>query len=184
MSGSAYTPTGEALPANSFQDREGGVRLVHEPLAQFAAASASGGITAAYHKLISATFTFGITAEQIAGFGDTACKNNIQGWMQKTEPCKLTLTMLYDSTKLDDFDGSNGSKYVGIVQPGAAETDCAWSLVLPNAHIMEAPEAEYYGNNEHRVTVSYTGRPAGYESSTTNVTANQPWYFGWSDRSV
>jgi hypothetical protein len=184
MTQSTTGSKGSPLEANDFADKEGGVRLVHEPFAQFATASAAGGITAAYHKLISATFTWGITAEQIAGFGDASCVNNIQGWMEKVEPCKLTLTMLYDSDKLGDFDGTNASKYVGIIQPGAAEGDAAWALVLPNAHQMEAPEADYYGNNEHRVTVSYSGRPAGFESATTNVQSNQPWYFCFSDKSA
>jgi hypothetical protein len=176
----------DTLAANDFADVETGVRLLHCPYAQFATANASGGITAAYHKIISAKFTWGVTAEQIVGFGSTDCKNNIQGWMQKVEPCKLSLTMLYDEQKLDDFLSPTGneSKYVAIIQPGASERDAGWGLFLPNAHQMEAPESEYWGNNEHRVTVNYTGRPAGYNSSTTNVQANQPWYFVIGDASA
>ena len=172
--------------ANDFADVETGVRLFHQPYAQFASANAAGGISASYHKLISATFKWGVTAEQIVGFGDEDCKNNTQGWMKKVEPCELTLTMLYDEQKLDDFvspESGNASKYVAIIQPGANERDAGWGLFLPNAHQMSEPEAEFWGNNEHRITVKYTGRPAGYDSATTNVQANQPWYFVIGDAS-
>ena len=167
-----------AWQANDFIDAAGGVKLVHEPYAQFAAASTSGAISAAYHCLISATFSWGVSVAQIPGFGSTACNNNIGGWISRYVPadCKLTLEMLYDSNKLNDFDNANASKYVAIIQPGAAETDASWGLFLPNAHC-QLVEAQHFGNNEHRVTVTYTPNVASLGDDTTTGIANAPWYF-------
>ena len=174
-----------SLGTNDFADAESHVPF-NCPLVQFADTSSTGKITAAYAKLLKATFSFNVTAEQIASAGDLNCVNNLQGWMQKYEPCMLSLEMLYDATKLDEFTtNSNAEKYIGIIQRGYAETDPAFALVLPRAVQSEAPEASYWGNNEHRVTVKYKGLPAAYSGSshTSDSQLNQPWYFGISDRS-
>ena len=175
MGSSELTATTGTLGVNDFRDGEEH-RIFNEPWCQFAASNAAGGITAAYHRLMSATFSWGITAEQIAGFGDGGCVNNIQGWMQKNAPAKLTMTMLYDEQKLEDFDGTNPDKYVGIIQPGTSENSPAFALFLPNAHITSV-SSEPWTNNEHRVTVEMTPQPAGLDGATGNTQGNQPWYF-------
>jgi hypothetical protein len=182
---SDVTDSTGTLGTNDFSDGEKHVPF-NCPLFQFASYSASGGITASYAKLLKATFTWGVTAEQIQGAGDTSCVNNIQGWMQKVEPCKLVIEMLYDSDKLDEFTTSgNDDKYIGIIQKGSSETDPAFALVIPKAHQSEAPTIDTWGNNEHRVTVTYTGRTPQLASSsdTADTQLNQPWYFGIADRS-
>jgi hypothetical protein len=172
-----------ALGSNDFADSELHT-LFNEPYFQFAAASASGGISAAYNKIMSATFTWNVTCEQTRGLGDPTCKNNIQGYMQTVEPCKLVVEMLYDSDKLDDFAPStNASKYIGIIQPAASALHPSFSLFIPNAHQVEAPKQEAWTNTEHRVTVTYTGRPAGFNSTTTaDQQGNQAFYFGLASK--
>ena len=152
---------------------------------QFANANASGGIASTTAKFLTATFSWGVTLEQIAGMGDSTCINNIQGWIQKVAPPVLTLEMLYDSDKLDDFDGTNPNKYIGIIQKGASATAPAIGLFMPNAYQIEKPETDHWGNNEHRVTVKYAGRPAGYDSETSEGDqGNQTFYFAIADQSA
>jgi hypothetical protein len=173
-----------SLGTNDFSDGDNH-RILHMPWAQFATADSNGGITAAYHKINKATFTWGITQVQLTGFGDATCKNNIQAYMQKVEPNKLVIEMNYDSQKLDDFTTiTNPSKYVGIIQPGAAEADAAFALILPNAHQVEAPTIAPWDGDTHIVTVAYTGNPAGLGGATGDSQANQPFYFLIADRSA
>ena len=164
-----------AMGTNDFRDGTEH-RVFNEPWCQFATSASAGGIAAAYHKLMSATFSWGVTAEQIPGMGDSACSNNVQGWMQKNAPAKLTMTLLYDEQKLDDFDGTNPDKYVGIIQPGTSEDSPAFGLFLPKAHITSVTH-EPWTENEHRVTIEMTPQPAGLDSATGNTQGNQPWYF-------
>jgi hypothetical protein len=165
-----------ALGTNSFSDYDGGVRLCDDVYVQFAAASASAGIAAAYQHLIKATIKLGVSAKQIPGFGSTSCSNSVQGWMKVVSPATITLDMLWDVARMDDFNGANASKFISITRPGAAETDCCWNFTMPNAH-QTAFSYEPFSNAEHRISVTYTADVAGYNSTTaTAALGNQPWY--------
>lgn len=171
--------------SNDFADAEPAL-TTYQPWCQFANSSTdySTALTASYHKVLSATVTLGITAEQIPGFGDANCKNNIQGWMQKGVPATIVLDMLYDSTKLSDFDGTNADKYISIIQPGQSASDPSVGFFAPACHQSEMPEAEYYGNNEHRVKVTYTVNPPEMDGTTDADLGNQPWYLVVGDQSA
>jgi hypothetical protein len=171
-----------ALSVNSFADYDGGVRLCDDVFVQFANASASAGITAAYQHLIKATIKLGVSAKQIPGFGSTSCSNGVQGWMKVMSPATITLDMLWDVARMDDFNGTNTSKFISLTRPGAAETDCCWNFTMPNAH-QSAFKYEPFSNAEHRITVTYTANVAGYNSTTaTAALGNQPWYLLFGSR--
>jgi hypothetical protein len=166
---------------NDFRDSTFHVPF-NNPICQFATASSSGAITAAYHNLMSATISLGVTSEPITGFGSASTiSNNTQGRMQKNAPAKLTVTMLYDEQKLDEFvtettvGTDNPDRYVGIIQPGASEDDPAFAFWMPKAH-MTLVSSEPWTENEHRVTLEFTPKPAGMDSDTGNQDGNQPWY--------
>jgi hypothetical protein len=172
------------LGTNAFADKEGGVKRFNDPLLQFATADAAGGITAAYKKMFSATISWGVTTEFVMAYGDTTSVNDLCAWMQVYAPPKVTLDFLYESDPLTLWDGANTARHIGIIQPGAAELDAAWAFVMPNSFIVDKPDGSYYGNNEHRVKVAYTGRPAGYDGTTSASQGNQPWYYLQADRSA
>ena len=169
---------------NTFADGDEAL-VTYQPWCQIADSSTNYGtaLTANYNKLISATITLGITAEQIAGFGDANCKNNIQGWMQKGVPVKIALDMLYDSDKLDDFDGTNDDKYLAIIQPGQSGDDPSIGFFAPVAHQDVAPTVDFIGNNEVRVQVTYTVNPSAMAGTTDADLGNQPWYLVIGDQS-
>jgi hypothetical protein len=165
-----------ALSVNDFADYDGGVRHCDDVFCQFAAASAAGGIAAAYQNFLKATIKIPITAEPIPGMGSTSTVNGVQGWMKKVAPAEITLELLYDADKMDDWNGTNASRYIGLVRAGAAETDASWAFIAPNAHLTSM-DATYAGNNEYRCTATYKTRPAGYNSTTATADqGNQPWY--------
>ena len=175
------------LGENDFSDSENGVRPFHEPLCQFATSQTtwSTALTAACHKVLSMTFSWGVTVTPQAGFGcldDTV--NGIEGFMQVFGVPALTLEMAYDPQKMDDWDGSNPYKYVSVIQPGASETDAAWGLFLPYAFISEPPTPSPYGNQEHRVSVTMYPNPAGMEGGEASDLGNAPYYYCEADRSV
>jgi len=170
---------------NTFADGDNAL-VTYQPWCQFSDTQTTwtSALSASYIKLISATITLNITAEQIVGMGDANCKNNIQGWIQKGELVNISLDMLYDSDKLDDFDGDNDNKYISIIQPGTFEEDPSVGFFAPNCHQVEAPVCDYIGNNEHRVQVQYTTNPAAISGTTDADLGNQPWYLVIQDKSA
>jgi hypothetical protein len=179
---SSLTKDETVLGSNNFADSTNAM-IFHNPWCQFAAADSLGGITAAYHKVLSASIAFNATAEMVMGMGDANCVNNLQAWMQIADKAVLTVELLFDEDKIDDFEGTNGSKYISVIQPGQAETDPAFGFFMPNGHIVEKPEWDM-SNNEHRLTVKYTGKPAGYSGTDAAAQGNQCWYLAIADRSA
>ncbi len=169
--------------SNDFADATGS-KIVHCPTFQFANSSTdyTTALADARNNIISATITFNVTAEQVVGFGGD-CVNNIQSWMQVAEPAIISVDMLYDSTKLSDFDDINASKYISISQYGTSASDPSVGFFMPNAHQMEAAVCDYYGNGEHRVTVKYVANPAEMDGTTSSDQGNQPWYLVIGDQS-
>jgi hypothetical protein len=170
---------------NDFKDGLAALR-VHDPFCQFTNTPATwtAALTAAYQKTLSMSVALNLTCVQVGSFGDANCKNNMQGWMQVGEPPAITVEMLYDSTKLSDFDGLNTSKYMSCVMAGRSATDPSIGFYAPDAHQMEPPEKTYYGNAQHQVTVKYTSNPAGIAGTTSSDQGNQPWYLLIGDRSA
>jgi hypothetical protein len=166
------------MPANSFTDGAG-KKPADGTYVQFATANASGAIASATVKLLSATVGFGSTTSQIPGIGDSECVYNTQGNRQDPGDFVGTLKFLYDADRISDWEGTNESKYIGIVQQSANTTQPPWAFIMPNAHIMEDPVWENSGDdNMHIVTVKYKANPAGYNSATAEGNqANAPMYF-------
>lgn len=173
------------MPANSFLDADG-KKPCDGAYVQFANANASGAISSALVKLLSATITFGDTTAHIPGIGDAECIYNVQGNRQDPGDFVATMKFLYPASRISDWEGSNTSKYIGIVQPSANKTQPAWAFVWPNAYIMETPEWMATGDeNMHIVTIKYRGNPAGYNSETgEDDNGNQPFYFGIATESA
>lgn len=169
---------------DDFQDGNGALR-VWNPICHIADTPSvwTSAITAAYNKVLTATVAFNVTTEQVPGFGDTNCVNNIQGWMQKGAPPMATIEYLYDSTIIDDFQGDNDDKYVSLLQPGKSSTEPTFGLFMPKAHQSEACEPSYYGNNQHQITAKYTSNPSGIDGTTSSDVGNQPWAIVIGDRS-
>ena len=174
-------------PANDFND-VADTEPFSCALLQYADADSSGGISAEYLKLFKATVSFGVTAEAVTGFGNTTCINNLQEWMMKTTPATITLDALYDSTKLGDFTNvNNPDKYIGIIQATESLDKPAFAFIMPNAHLLEAPQADLWSQNEHRLTLKYVARPAGFTHMSSAIASdalNQPWYLGISTSKV
>lgn len=170
---------------NDFKDGLAALR-VHDPFCQFTNTPATwtAALTAAYQKTLSMSVALNLTCVQVGSFGDANCKNNMQDWIQVGEPPAITVEMLYDSTKLTDFDGLNTSKYMSCVMAGRSATDPSIGFYAPNAHQMEPPEKEGYTNAQHQVTVKYTSNPAGIAGTTSSDQGNQPWYLLIGDRSA
>ncbi len=175
-----------SLAANDFQDATP-TQIFDDAWFQYATANSSGGITSALSKIIKATFSPGVTATRIVAVGDDNCLNNTEGYMKVIEPCKLVIEEYFTIDKFDEWQtaaGGQGSKYIGIIQPSAAETTPSYSLFLPNAHQTEQPTTEFYGDGI-RMTTTWTGNPAGFESKVLATDAeNQPWYFCIGDRTA
>lgn len=180
--------TSSATPIDGTNDYNDGLAAlrVHCPVFQlsdtptdFTTATADSRET-----ILSATIKLNLTCVQVPGFGSTDCVNNVQAWMQVGEPPTVTVEMLYDSDKLDDFDGDNTSKYIGLIQPGKSALDPAIGFFMINAHQSEAPVKTPYGNAQHQVTVMYTARPGGISGTTSSDVGNQPWALVLGDRSA
>jgi len=163
--------TDEAMGASDTYCDSAPVAVVDDLYLNFAAASATAGIANASVKLIGATISFQVTAAQIPSMGDSSCVNNIQGWLSRMGDATVTLDMLYDEDRLDDFDGANGSKFIGLGRRVTAATDAGFAFFAPNAHQIGKPTVSYYGNNEVRVQVQYgCATPSGGDAS--------PWALG------
>lgn len=179
------TDTGAAvIGVNSFQDSEA-YKAFDCPWFQYATASSSGGIAAAYNKILSAKISFpDVVAEKIIGIGDSECLNDLQGFMHKADMCELTIEMPYDSTKVDDWEGTNPNKYIGIILPTTSNTVPGFGFFMPNAFQSDKPETDFYSNTEIRLTLKYKGQPAGYDGTTPTDQGNQPWYLVVTDTSA
>lgn len=168
--------------ANDFAD-SAPVQVTDDPLVFFATYSSAGSVAAAYQKIIKGSIKLGVKTVPIEGVGDSGCLNGAQGAMLTLEPCEVSLDILWDGDKLTDWEGTNTSKMIAIVQPTAAATVPAWAFVVPNAHIMERPEIDRGSMIVQKL--KYTANPPAMGSTTTiNAAQNQAWYFGISDRSA
>ena len=165
------------LPVNDFTDGPG-KKPVDQPYLQLADASSAGAITSALVKLVSAGITFGHTTSGIPGIGDLECINGLQGHRQDPGDILGMLKFLYPADKITDWEGSNPSKYIGIVQPSFNMTQPPWGFIYPNAHILEDPVWEPTSDsNMHEVAIKYKANPALYNSETDESDpANQPMY--------
>lgn len=173
------------LPANSFLDGPG-KKPIDGTWVQFANANASGAIATATVKLLSASINMGGTTVQIPGIGDAECINNTQGNRQDLGMYDATLKFLYPADRITDWEGTNPSKYIGIVQPSLNTTQPPFAFIWPNAHISEDPVWTTSGDdNMHIVEIKYKGNPAGYNSETLESDqGNQPFYFGLGTESA
>lgn len=169
--------------ANDFADAIP-IKITDSTLVFFANYSASGAIAGAYQKLIKATIKLNKTAKIIPGMGGADCVNNMQGAMTENGIAEIVLEMLWDADKITDWEGTNTDKMISIIQPSSAVTIPAWNFTVPKAHVKMKPEVDKSGN-VIKMNVTYSPNPPAMASVTTvNAQQNQPWYFGWSDRSA
>lgn len=181
--GSKFTEGSVAsLPDNDFKDSTAALRF-NNPYFQFADASTSS-IASTLGTLISSTFSVKNTAVQIPSAGDANAVNDICGWMKSTDTTQayLTIEQLWTQDQYDAWNGTNDSKYIGIIQPGTSASDPSWAIIMPNAHQVTEPTIDKTGEM-YRVTSSYVGRPAGYNGSGSDDQGNQPWYLLFGEQS-
>jgi hypothetical protein len=169
---------------NTFNDALGGLR-VHNPFCQYAdtPASYAAAVAATYQKLLSGSINLNIKSEQVPGFGDPNCINNMQAWMQVGTPPEVAIELLYDNERIADFDGDNTSKYISMIQPGNSESDPAIGFFMVNSHQSTKPEKVPYGNAQHQVTTNYTSNPSTIAGTTSSDLGQQPWVLVIADRS-
>lgn len=169
--------------ANDFADGTA-VKIVDNPIVQMVAYDDEGAIASACAKLIKATIHPGIMAEGVPGWGCTDTLNGLQGAMKTVEPCTVTLEILFDTAKITDWEGTNASYAINIVNASSAETVPSFAFTAPRCHIMEAPTTDKTGNNI-LMTVKYQALPAQIDDTTTiGAQLNQPFYMCLSDRSA
>ena len=170
---------------NDYNDALGALR-VHNPYCQYSdtPTTYTAAAAASYQKLLNGTVSFNIATEQVTGYGDPDCVNNVQDWMQVGAPPEVTIELLYDSTRIDDFDGDNDSKYISMIQPGTAEADPAVGFFMVNSHQSAEPEKVPYGNAQHQITTKYTSNPSTIDGTTTSDAGFQPWALVIADRSA
>jgi hypothetical protein len=169
--------------ANNFADAEP-VKVSDKAYLIIADADGTGSIALSTQCFMKATIVFGVKAEPIPGLGCATAINGVQGAVTIYEPASLELEILWDQDKADEWNGTNVSKCVGIIQPSTSADVPAWAFVMPNAHLMERPDQDKSGSTI-KMTLKYTPNPAGLASTTAiGSSLNSIWYFGISDRSA
>jgi hypothetical protein len=176
-----------ALGANTFLDGEE-THVWDSPIFNFANANSSGAIAHTCENIVKATFDPGQTIERIIAQGCASSNlNNTAGYLHTIGPQTLEIEMYWDVAKLNDWEGTNASKYIAIQRTGSSASVPAVFICMPNAHLMDPPEVNLVDAPPGfaKITAKYTGRPAGFESiATAGATENAPCYIGISDTSA
>lgn len=144
----------------------------------FAASSDSWSIANTKASLIKADIDLNYSCVPISAIGNS-CVNGVQGYFAKPGVPKITLDMIMDKAKWDDFEGTNPDKYLHFVQPTSAVSTTpvpAWGFWFPKCHLIDCPEMISEGDY-YRMTLVYEAHSAGFESTTTNNSQGMsPWY--------
>jgi len=147
---------------------------------EFGFYDAGTGISNSTANLIKAEIDLNYSSVPIPATGGT-CLNGIQGYYSMPGTPKITLEMIMDKSRWDDFEGTNAYKYIHFVQPssnaGNTTPTPAWGFWFPNCFLSEAPvmisDGDYY-----RMTCVYEGYSANFGSSTINNAQEMaPWYY-------
>jgi hypothetical protein len=174
-----------SLGDNDFADAEP-TFVWDDPIFNFADANSAGAIAHTCEDIIKATFRPGHSVERAISQGCTTNLNNTAGYLKVIGDAEFEIEMYWSVDRLDEWQGSNTSKYIAIQRTGASALTPALFICMPNAHIMDPPEINLIDAppNFARITVKYVGRPAGFESIVTaGATENAQCYIGISDRS-
>lgn len=172
----------EAISAESFVDSEKFAIINNDFRCEYDDASSSGAIARSDVKLFEAVVTFGFESGVIPGEGDGTL-NGLQGFMHRPLVPKVKLTQLFTKDYWTELEGSNTSKYIGLVQPTRSLATPAFGFWMPNAHIdpETPPVVEWERDDTVAATVTYIADSAGYESATDNDDAGAaPWFFAIS----
>ena len=172
----------EAISAESFVDGEKFAIINDNFRFEYATASAAGAIARGDGILLNATITWGFETAVIPGEGNGTF-NGCQGYMHRAAIPKVAITQTFTKDYWTELEGSNTSKYIGLVQPTSSLTTPAFGFWMPNAHIdpETPPTVDWASNDFVTATVTYIADSAGYESATANSDAGEaPWYFAIS----
>lgn len=171
-----------AIAAETFEDGEKFVIINDNFCFEYADASASGGIARNDGLLIEAAVTFGFEGGPIPGEG-SGTYAGLQGYIHRPLIPKVRITQLFTKDYWTELEGSNTSKYIGLVQPTSSLSTPAFGFWMPNAHIdPETPPTIMWADADYvQATVTYIADSAGYETATLNSDAGAaPWYFAIS----
>lgn len=181
---SKFTEGTSALGDNDFNDDVAALRF-NNLYYEFADANSSTTISSTLGTFISGTFAIRNTAVQVPSSGDTNAVNDICGWIKSTDTTQayLTIEQLWTQDEFDRWNGTNTSKHIAITQPGNAASDPAWSIVLPNAHMVGEPTVDMAAEM-YKVTSTWVSNPAGFSGTGSSDQGNQPWYLLLGEQSA
>jgi hypothetical protein len=173
-----------AIANESFVDSEKFSVVTHDIRVEIADSNDSGGITRTDAILYNATINFGFAGTPTGGFG-LGTKAGVQGYRLDAQTPVITLTADFNKDYWTEMEGSNTSKYLGIVQPTNALTTPAWGIWMPKCHLNhESTLLLDTSENLVRATVQYIGSVADYNSETDNTDEGAaPIYFAISGAS-
>ena len=177
----------DALAAETFVDTEKFAIVNDDFKFEFANASASGAIARNDGILgrNGATVTWGVKSVPIIGEG-SGTYAGMQGYVLVFEAPKVQVSGLFNVDSVTNFwdqmEGSNTSKYIGLVQPTRSLTTPAFGFWAPNAHLDgETPPTIDRSGDMLEYSATYVCSSAGYDSDTLASEAGAaPWYFGVS----
>jgi hypothetical protein len=184
--GDLYQTTTVGLGNNDFSDSEP-TFVWDNAVFNFADANSAGAIAHTCEDIIKATVRPGHTIERVVSQGCTTNLNNTAGYLKVIGDAEIEIEMYWAVDRLDEWAGSNTSKYIAIQRKGLSETTPGLFVCMPNGHLVDPPEPDLINAPPGfaKITAKYVGRPAGFESIVTaGATENAPFYIGVSDRSA
>lgn len=131
-------------------------------------------------NLIKADIDLNHGAIVVPATGCTSTLNGIQGYYAQPGVPRITIEMLMDKARWDDWEGTNADKYIHFVQPTSTVGTSpvpAFGFWFPRCYLVENPvmisDGDFY-----RMTLVYEAYSAGFESTTTNNSQGMaPWYY-------
>ncbi len=158
-----------AIPAETLVDSEKFAVLTHSCRCAIVNASAAGGVARTDVILRKADIELGLSSINRVGYGTSACINGTDGYMTVIESAKITITVDFDKSILDEVAGDNTSKLIEIAQPTSSLATPAFAFCLPNCHLdPDTPVDKVEDGNMIHMTATYIGDCAGFDSEVDN----------------
>lgn len=173
-----------AIADETFVDSQKYSVITHDCRVELGTSSDSGAISRSDAILMEATINVGFECIPRMAYGNGTLAG-IQGYIMKAMVPKITITADFSKDYWDEVEGSNTSKYIGIVQPTSDLATPAFAVVMPKAHIdHESTLVLDRSGDTITATVTYIGSVADYNSETNNAEAGAaPIFFGISGAS-
>lgn len=173
-----------AIADEVFVDSEKFGIVTHDMRVEYGTSVDAGGIARGDVTFISAVINWGPSCTPRPGFGGGTLAG-IQGYKQDSAPPSITLTADFSKSYWDDMEGTNPSRYIGLVQPTSDLATPAFGIWMPKCHLdSESTVVLNTTDNLITATVKYIGSVADYNSETDNDDLGAaPIYFAVSGAS-